>query len=95
MSHIMLCVPGMSIFRFSAEFRFFFFFTFRFFKNDFPLFLKNRQKTFFFFSFTDTATLDYSKSFGKQSVTSWFVLLPFPVSVLNSKAPYLHSAVEI
>ena len=42
-------VTGMSIFRFSAEFRFFFFFTFRFFKNDFPRFLKNHtpQKLFF------------------------------------------------
>ena len=60
---------GMSIFRFSAEFCFFF--TFRFFKNDFPLFLKNRKQKFFF-SCTDTATINGSKSFSKQSVTSWF-----------------------
>ena len=38
-----MCVSGMSIFRFSAEFRFFFR-AFRFFSNDFPLFLKNRLR---------------------------------------------------
>ena len=64
-------LTGMSIFRFSAEFRFF--------ENNFPRFLKNRQKKTNPFSFTDTATIDFSKSFGKQSVTSWFALLPFPV----------------
>ena len=77
-----MCMSGMSIFRFSAEFRFFFFLLlYPFFKNNFPLFWKNRppKLLFFFFSFTDTATIGCSKSFGKQSVTSWFALLPFPV----------------
>ena len=53
-----------------------YFFTFRFFKNDFPLFLKNRPPKFFF-SFTDTATIDCPKNFGKQSVTFWFAGLRF------------------
>ena len=58
-----------------------FFFTFRFFQNYFPLFLKNRNKKKCFFV-TDTATIERSNSFGKQSVTYWFAglcLLPFPV----------------
>ena len=53
----------------------FFFFTFRFFKNDFPRFLKNQKKKFL--SFTNTATIDSSKSFGKQSVTPWFAGMRF------------------
>ena len=48
-----------------------FFFTFRLFKTDFPLFLKNRKQKIFF-PCTDTATIDCSKSFSEQSVTSWF-----------------------
>ena len=43
----MFYCPGMSVFRFSAEFRFFFF-TFRFFENHFPLFKKkvaDKKKT--------------------------------------------------
>ena len=74
-----------------------FFFTFRFFKNCFPLFLKNRHQIFFI-SFIDTATIDRSKSFGKQSVTSWFAGMHFSVSGLStrskfgaSKAPFLHA----
>ena len=66
----------MLIFRFSAEFRIFSF-TFRFFKNDFLLFLKNQKKFFIFFWFTDTTTKYCSKSFGKQSVTSWFAGMRF------------------
>ena len=71
---------GMSIFRFSAEFRFFFF--------DFPLFWKWFSAFFFeksppppppkfFFSFAETTTIDSSKNFGKQSVTSWFAGMRF------------------
>ena len=65
----------MSIFRFRRNSVFFF--TFRFFKNDFPLFLKNQKKKIFFFSFTDTATIYLTKSFGEQSVTSWFAGMRF------------------
>ena len=58
-----------------------FFFTFRFFENDFPRFLKKSQKKKKKkkkkISFTDTATIDCSKSFGKQSVTSWFAGMRF------------------
>ena len=69
---------GMSIFRFSAEFRFcfFVFLTFRIFEKDFSLFFLNRQKECFFL-FTDTPTVDCSKSFGKQSVTYWFAGMHF------------------
>ena len=72
-----------------------FFFTFRFFENDFPRFLKNRNnnRKKFFFSFANTATIDCSKSFGKHIgdvLVCRYALLPFPVEV-----PYLHSAFEI
>ena len=66
----------MSIFRFSAEFRFFFFLLSAFLKMIFRFFWKIAQQ-FFFFLFTDTATIDSSKSFGKQSVTSWFAGMRF------------------
>ena len=65
----------MSIFRFSAEFCFFFF-TFCFFKNDFPLFFFFKSQTIFILC-TDTATINCWKSFGKQSVTSWFAGMHF------------------
>ena len=50
--HVSMCVyihiPGMSIFRFSAEFRFFFFLLSAFKQNYFQLFLKNRQNFLYF-----------------------------------------------
>ena len=74
----------MSIFRFSAEFRFFFF-TFGFFKNDFPLFLKNRREKILV---SDTATL---WGFQRASVNSHGHLgLPLrapSVSGQSTKAP--------
>ena len=42
----------------------------------FRFFFKSPKKKFFF-SFTNTATIDSSKSFGKQSVTSWFAGMRF------------------
>ena len=68
---------GMSIFRFSAEFRFFFFYFPLFWKWFSAFFEKLQTKKKIFFSFADTATIDYSKSFGKQSVTSWFAGMRF------------------
>ena len=85
---------GMSIFRFSAEFRFFFFY--------FPLFKKLLSAFFekspppppnFYFSFTDTATIDCSKSFGKQS-TSWFAGMRFSVSGWSTRSKFGASKFE-
>ena len=85
---------GMSIFRFSAEFRFFFL-TFRFFENDFPLFLKNQKKKRSFFRLP-TPPLSTVR---RASVNSrWRHGLPVcasSVSGRSSKVPYLHSAFEI
>ena len=68
----------MSIFRFSAEFRFFFLLS-AFLKMIFRVFWKiaKKKKKKKKISFADTATIDYSKSFGKQSVTSWFAGMRF------------------
>ena len=70
----------------------FFFFTFRFFKNDFPLFLKNRQKKKFFFFRLPTLPLSTVR---RASVNSRCRLgLPVCASSVSgrcSKVPYLHS----
>ena len=61
-----------------------FIFTFRFFQNYFPLFLKNRTKKRKKNHYRHRHYRECSNSFGKQSVTSWFAglcLLPFPVEV--------------
>ena len=83
---------GMSVFRFSAEFRFFFFLLSAFLKMIFRFFLKIAKKKGFF-SFTNTATklIDCSKNFSKQSVTFWFAVCASSVSGRCSKVPYLHS----
>ena len=84
------CTPqrsGMLIFRFSAEFHFFVcvcflffvFFFFCFLKSDFPIFVlshrpKKKKKKLLV---SNTATIGSSKSFGKQSLASWFVVTHF------------------
>ena len=62
-------------------------FTFRFFWKI--------AKIFFFYFITDTTTIDCSKSFGKESETSWFAVVRFSISGWSTrskfKAPYLHA----
>ena len=73
-----------------------FFFTFRFFRNDFPLFLKNRPKKFCF----RLPTLPLS-TVRRASVNSrWrlglrYALLPFPVDVRKCRISTLNSSLEI
>ena len=53
--------------------------------------MKNRTQKKIIFSFTNTATIDCSKGFGKQSVTSWFAGMRFFRFRSKFESAYLHS----
>ena len=71
-----------------------FFFTFRFLKNYFPLFLKNRKQKFFFRVPTPPLSIVRRASVNSQWRLGLLVCAS-SVSGRSSKAPYLHSALKI
>ena len=99
--HLFSCITtfltsGMSIFRFSAEFHFVFSLS-TFLKMIFRFFgkiAKKKTKTKKKCSCTDTTTIDCSKSFGKQSVTSWFAGMRFFHFRSKFESTNLHSHSE-